>query len=121
MSVISKKTTLAELGAIVSEALKKIGIDCFLAGGAVVSIYTENKYESFDLDFVTLGDRKKIKGVMESLGFESEKSRLFYHPSSSYMVEFPGSSMQIGEEHITRFNDLKTKYGILRLSLRQTV
>ncbi len=52
-SQINKKTSLAALGAIVCEALQHAGIDAFLSGGAVVSIYTENRYESFDLDFVT--------------------------------------------------------------------
>ncbi len=112
---ISKKTTIGELGAIVCEGLKKAGIDCFLSGGAVVSIYTNNKYESFDLDFVSLGDRSKIKGLMLELGFTQDKSRLFLHPNTIYLVEFPGSAIQIGESLVTEFNNIKLKTGTLRL------
>lgn len=92
MNRITEDTSIAEIGAIVCDALKRAGIDAFLSGGAVVSIYTNNKYESFDLDFVSLADRTKIKRVMESLGFTQDKSRLFIHPRSKYYVEFPGAA-----------------------------
>ncbi|HAR42564.1 MAG TPA: hypothetical protein DCS07_08030 [Bdellovibrionales bacterium] len=115
MSTISEKTTIAELGAIVSEALRKVGIDAFLSGGAVVSIYTNNRYESFDLDFVSLADRSKIKKVMEDLGFNQDRSRLFIHPKSKFFVEFPGSAIRVGESLITEFNQIKLKSGTLKL------
>ena len=52
--MITKKTTLTELAAIVSDALEREGIIATLSGGSVVSIYTENRYVSEDLDFVTV-------------------------------------------------------------------
>ena len=112
---ISEKTTIAEMGAIVCEKLKQADIDCFLSGGAVVSIYTNNRYESFDLDFVSLADRTKIKTVMLELGFEQNKGRLFIHPNSKYFVEFPGSAIQIGESLVRKFNKLELKGGTLKL------
>lgn len=115
MIAITETTSLAEMGAIVCEALKKSGIDAFLSGGAVVSIYTNNKFESYDLDFVSLADRSKIKKVMESLGFEQNKSRLFIHPNSKYFVEFPGSAIMIGESAITQFAELKIGTATLKL------
>jgi hypothetical protein len=114
-SRITGKTSIAELGAIVCEALKANGLDAFLSGGAVVSIYTDNRYESFDLDFVSLSDRSKIKAVMLSLGFTQDKSRLFIHPESRYFVEFPGAAVQIGESLISRFNELRFSTGVLKL------
>jgi predicted nucleotidyltransferase len=92
---ITKKTSIEELGALVCQSLKDAGIEAFLSGGAVVTIYSNNKYESYDLDFVSFGDRNKIKSVMESLGFSREKSRHFVHPETPYFVEFPGTSMMI--------------------------
>lgn len=115
MSAISKRTTIAEMGAIVCEALRVAGLDAFLSGGAVVSIYTDNKYESFDLDFVSLSDRGKIKRVMEGLGFTQDKSRHFAHPNSVYIVEFPGAAVRVGEALITEYNNLKVSTGILKL------
>jgi hypothetical protein len=115
MTEISEVSTIAEVGAFVCDALKNAGIDAFLSGGAVVSIYTNNKYESFDLDFVSLADRTKIKRVMESLGFTQDKSRLFIHPRSKYYVEFPGAAMLVGESLISKYNELKLEGRVLRL------
>ena len=72
ISGVDRKTSLLELGAMVCDALKRAGIDAFLSGGAVVSIYTENRYESYDLDFVTIADRRKIHEVMLRLGLPSK-------------------------------------------------
>lgn len=115
MIAITFETTIAELGSIVSEALRKEGIDAFLSGGAVVSIYTKNKYESYDLDFVSLADRAKIKSVMVGLGFNPDRGRMFIHPHSKFTVEFPGSALRVGEALITEFNELKTQAGVLKL------
>ena len=45
MSAITSKTTLAELGAIVCEALKRAGIDAFLSGGAAEG--KEREFQEF--------------------------------------------------------------------------
>lgn len=113
--MITKATTIEQLGAIVCQSLKDADIDCFLSGGAVVSIYSNNKYESYDLDFVSFGDRKAIKTIMEGLGFRQDKSRLFRHPQTVYMVEFPGTAVQIGEEPIKEFAERKFKGKTLKL------
>jgi hypothetical protein len=115
MKTIGAGTALAELGAIVYEALRERGIDAFLSGGAVVSIYTKNKYESFDLDFVSYADRARIKEVMLSLGFSMDRGRMFVHPATQFTVEFPGSAARVGEALVTQFNELKTPAGVLRL------
>jgi hypothetical protein len=112
---ITKETTVLEIGVLVSEALRAAGLNAFLSGGAVVSIYTNNRYESYDLDFVSLDDRKKIKRCMEDLGFAQSKSRYFVHPDSEYFVEFPGSAMVVGDELIRDFNEIKTPLGVLKL------
>lgn len=39
------------LACFVYELLKKNGIDVVLVGGACVSIYSHNRYQSYDLDF----------------------------------------------------------------------
>jgi len=52
--VITEETTLTELAAIVSDVLEREGIVATLSGGAAVSIYSDNRYVSEDLDFVTV-------------------------------------------------------------------
>lgn len=67
--MVNEHTSLVELAAIVSEALEKAGIIATLSGGAAVSIYSENKYQSEDLDFVTAALVDDLKTALEPLGF----------------------------------------------------
>ena len=53
MKIDWQKIRIKELAALISEKLRGGGVDSILVGGACVSIYTKNKYQSFDLDFVT--------------------------------------------------------------------
>ncbi len=113
--IVTEQTTVSEIGGLVCSSLKSAGIDCFLSGGAVVTIYTQNKYMSYDLDFVSLGDRNKIKTVMEAIGFIKVPTRHFVHPESKFYVEFPGSAVLIGDQPIIEFDEIKTKFGTLKL------
>jgi predicted nucleotidyltransferase len=74
---MTKGTTLEQLAVIVCEHLKRKGVDAVLTGGAVVSFYTKGEYQSFDLDFVTHGEGKKIRAAMGELGFSTGKDRYF--------------------------------------------
>ena len=56
--MITEATALTELAAIVSDALERAGIVATLSGGAAVSIYSDNRYVSEDLDFVTVAPLK---------------------------------------------------------------
>jgi hypothetical protein len=113
--MIDQNTTLEALAAIVCQALRNAEIDSFLSGGAVVSIYSKNQYESYDLDFVSFGDRRRIGEVMESLGFIRDKSRLFRHPDTVYMVEFPGTAIMIGDNPIHEFAERNVNGKTLKL------
>jgi predicted nucleotidyltransferase len=55
---ISKKMSIGEFAAFVASHLQSKGISTVLTGGAVVSIYTENKYMSYDADFISPEDHK---------------------------------------------------------------
>jgi predicted transcriptional regulator len=103
-----------ETAALVCDALDRAGIPVVLSGGAVVSIYSENEYESFDLDFIRTGLERKVDGVMAGLGFE-KKGRHWTHPDSQYWVEFPPGPVQVGEIVVTEFAERRTPVGTLRL------
>lgn len=96
---IHKDSTIAEVAAIVSDALAQAEIIAVLSGGGVVSIYSDNEYESHDLDFISPSERKKLAAVMYQLGF-SEQDRYFIHPDTKYFIEFPSSPLMIGQEYI---------------------
>lgn len=93
---INAKTSRLELAAIITEVLSQKNIKAVLVGGAVVSIYTENEYESKDLDFISPDDHKKIAGVMKDLGFEQE-GKNFFHKGTELSVEFPSGPIGIGD------------------------
>jgi hypothetical protein len=63
---ISEETTREELGAIICEALGSALEDpAVLVGGAVAAIYTEGRFLSDDLDFVSWRSAKQLRPVME--------------------------------------------------------
>ena len=51
--------TQSEIGAFVQSYLREKGITVILSGGALVSIYSSNKYGSKDLDMVNAYFDKK--------------------------------------------------------------
>ena len=51
----------------VADCFTRNGIEVVLTGGACVSIYTRNKYASFDLDFVNVGGAP-ARCIVEALG-----------------------------------------------------
>jgi hypothetical protein len=67
MKIKWKSIGIKELAAIVSDKLNERGIDVILVGGACASIYTENKYLSSDLDFVSSTSIKEISPVLLKL------------------------------------------------------
>ena len=62
---------LGELAAFIDTHLRKNGINVVLSGGGAVSIYSDHKYVSKDLDFIGRFDidHKKVELVMEDIGF----------------------------------------------------
>ena len=108
--------TIGELAAFVCTYLKENGIDVVLSGGACVSIYTKNKYQSYDLDFIEniLTSRKKIKEVLQRIGF-IEEHRYFKHPDTKIFLEFPPGPLSIGDEPVRGTIEKEFSTGLLRL------
>ena len=116
MERITASTTIEELAALVSTTLEAAGISAVLSGGAVVSIYTNNEYESGDLDFISSASTVKIAEALRSLGFE-RRGRMFSHARTALFVEFPAGPLAIGEELI-RGDEVavrRTPVGTIRL------
>lgn len=113
-SRIDENTCLEDLAALVCTTLEAHGISVVLSGGAVVSIYSDAEFVSYDLDFIPLGIARKVDDAMESLGFEKHQ-RHWTHPNSRYWVEFPPGPVAIGQETIRTFAERETRSGTLRL------
>src|SRR5579872_1628271 len=110
---ISRKMTIGEFAAMIASYLQSRGISAVLTGGAVVSIYTENKYMSYDADFISPSDQKSISIAMQELGFEKH-GKEFRHKQTDFFVEFPSGPLAIGDELVQAeaeldFNGYKLK------------
>lgn len=108
------KITLEELAGFVSEELRKQGIDTILVGGACVTIYSKNRYQSYDLDFITYEDMKKVKKALQEMGF-TEKNKYFQHEGCPWFLEFVSPPIAVGNEPIREFNQVDTSFGKIKL------
>jgi len=110
-----QKVSIKKLAALISDHLQKNGIEVVLVGGACVSLYSDNKYMSYDIDLITDSPIKKIIPVLEQLGFKNKGSRLFENPQCKFLIDFPAPPVSIGDEPVSEFNYLETDFGIICL------
>lgn len=106
--------SLRDLAGFISEELRKKGIDTVLVGGACVTIYSENRYQSYDLDYVTYEDMKKVKKALQELGF-IEKDKYFQHKNCPWFIEFVSPPVAVGNEFVQNYNHVKTPLGIIKM------
>ncbi len=101
--MITEKTSLTELAGLVSAALEQQGIIATLSGGAAISIYTDNRYVSEDLDFVTIALVKDLGSALEPLGFVHTgrpRMSVFDHPNTHWYLEFPPAPIGFGGTYV---------------------
>ncbi len=108
----------AELSAFVQEELRAKGMDMVLSGGACVSIYSQDKYVSMDLDQISTElispKRRLIREAMEIISF-AEEGRYFKHPDTDILVEFPQGPPAVGEEPVKEIIERQESTGILKI------
>lgn len=112
---ITKRSDVQTIGAIVCQCLLEHDINAVLSGGAVVSIYTDNEYESKDLDFISSSDLRQIEKALLSIGFKKSSGRHFIHPDTDYFVEFSSPPLAIGDMLIKKWATIKSQAGRLQL------
>jgi len=106
-----------ELASFICCRLKKNGIDVVLSGGSCVSIYSNNKYVSSDLDFVDnqyFIRGEKVRNALSEIGFY-EENRYFKNSESDLLIEFPPGPLSVGEETVKEVILLKYATGELRI------
>jgi len=108
--------TRLELAAFIGAEFKRRNINVVLSGGSCVSIYSQEKYVSMNLDFVNAAftKRPQIVSAMTALGF-TEKNRYFAHPDTAYLIEFPPGPLGIGEEPVRQIDEITTSTGVVRI------
>lgn len=107
--------SIKDLASLVCGKLSEKEIDAVLVGGACVSIYTNNKYVSYDLDFVSHTSLKQIAGVLSGLGFRRKSTRHFVRKDCPFFIEFVAPPLSIGTEPVRQRKTLKSRFGDLVL------
>jgi hypothetical protein len=112
-----KDMSIGELAAFISSHLKHNGIEVVLSGGSCVSIYSQNKYASLDLDFIEYGinSRRKLKTVLAGIGFIAGKDRYFKSSETDIFLEFPPGPLSVGNEPVKEIITLSFCTGELRI------
>ncbi len=114
MTVINKNTSLLELAFIIGKTMKDNGINAVLVGGSVVSFYTENKYMSYDLDYISSHNATEISHVLSQIGFKKE-GRYYKHENTDFFIEFPAGPVSVGDTILDDFNEIETQDGYVKL------
>lgn len=113
-----KDMSMEELAAYVCTALEQNGIDTVLSGGCCVELYSQGRYTSDDIDLIDRfnGGHRKIKEVMEKLGFkEYSMKRYFVHEDTTFFIEFPRGPLGVGDAPIDEIASRKSETGTLKL------
>ena len=116
MKIDISKLTIKDLAHYICNLLTENKIDVVLVGGACVSIYSKNKYMSYDLDFVTDKTLKEIEPVLNTIGFK-RVGRIFKNEKCDYMIDFVAYPVMVGQEQTNEFEVIKTKFGLIALNL----
>jgi hypothetical protein len=97
---LTRRSSLSQVAAAVSYALRHAGISAVLTGGACATLHSDGAYQSHDLDFILQGrsgSRRTLDDAMASIGFERKNDR-YVHPATPYFVEFPRGPLAIGDD-----------------------
>jgi hypothetical protein len=106
-----KGLSVIKLAELAAKCLAENNIDAVLVGGACVSVYSRNAYQSYDLDFVTESALKDVEKALKSIGFVKKEGRLFVNPETEFMIDMVAPPVSIGKEPVKEFNQI----GSLRL------
>lgn len=80
-----------KIASIISLALKTVGLDPILVGGAAVAYYTDGSYTTADIDMVT-PTTPELKKVMNDLGFK-KIGKDFINKDLGVYIEFPSDML----------------------------
>ncbi len=109
---------MEELAAYVCDTLEKEGIETVLSGGCCVELYSKGRYTSDNIDLIDRynGGHRKIKQIMEKLGFQEYKmKRYFVHEDTSLFIEFPRGPLGVGDTPVHDVSTRQTETGTLKL------
>jgi len=107
---------LGELAAYIDTHLRENGINVVLSGGAAVSVHSDHKYVSKDIDFIGRYDvnHRKVEEVMAEIGF-TKTGRYYFHPKTKYFAEFISGPATVGQDPIGDTVEIELATGLIRI------
>lgn len=109
-----KNINTRDLAGLICQNFRDDGIEAILVGGSCVTIYSNNRYMSLDLDYVTYEELEKVEKSLKRIGFV-KNGKYFEHPDCALYIDFLAEPVAIGNEIIQNFEEIKTKYGFFKL------
>jgi len=111
-----KGLSLEDFAIVISDYLIKDGIEVVLSGGACVTIYTKNKFMSYDLDLVLISFDKQneARKLLTEVGFY-EEDRYFKHNDTEFFIDFIPPPLSVGQEPVKEISEIKKKGRVLKL------
>jgi len=108
--------SLEDFAIVISDHLIKNEIDVVLSGGACVTIYTKNKFMSYDLDFVLISydKQKEARQLLTEIGFY-EEDRYFKHNDTEFFIDFISPPLSVGQEPVREISEIKKGGRVLKL------
>lgn len=104
-----KNITLRKFATLISKELNKNNISAVLVGGACVSIYSHNKYQSQDLDYISPDSTEKLEEVLRKIGFTKKGNlRHFTNEECPFYIEFPPGPVALGNEFPVKFKRIES-------------
>jgi hypothetical protein len=111
-----KDLSLKDFAIVISDYLRNNGIEVVLSGGACVTIYTKNKFMSYDLDFVLISynKQKEVRSLLTEIGFY-EEDRYFKHNDTEFFIDFISPPLSVGQEPVGEISEIKKGGRVLKL------
>ncbi len=95
-----------QLAALVCANLAQNSVEAVLVGGACVTIYSENHYQSHDLDFATYNDLNKVGLILKKLGFD-KRGKYFVRKDCPFFIDFVNTPIAVGEEFVKNLSGFR--------------
>lgn len=111
--------TLRDLAEFVGRHLATDEIEVILVGGACVSIYSDNKHQSLNIDLISYESGTKIRRSLKKLGFSYNRAGHFENPECRFIIEFVAPPAVVGKEIVTNFSTISSNAAASSRGLRQ--
>ncbi|MFH1654401.1 MAG: hypothetical protein ABIE74_10170 [Pseudomonadota bacterium] len=111
-----EKTAVGELAGLFSSWLKECGFDVVLVGRACAAVHAGNMMHVDRFDFMMENfPIEEVQSKLKKFGFRPVDLRTFKRSDCPYTLNFPAPPVTVGDELVTEYTKVKSKYGEYKL------